>query len=188
MVEPLARNPAKVEHLSSRTCLAEGSPFRGAGKNHSYSNSTLTTAASIISQTIPNICCAWVGENGMGCYVMMWLCDLVNWKMMPCELQKTYVTARPLRRKFRCACDPGVINRNKPGKNPRHNSVLQDISPYSKQKGHYSVLQNSTAYQSSLQSSKYASLFEASTKWHSVPQGTTAYHSTLHELPLRTTK
>lgn len=129
-----------------------------------------------------------VGENGMGCYVMMWLCDLVNWKMMPCELQKTYVTARPLRRKFRCACDPGVINRNKPGKNPRHNSVLQDISPYSKQKGHYSVLQNSTAYQSSLQSSKYASLFEASTKWHSVPQGTTAYHSTLHELPLRTTK
>ena len=52
----------------------------------------------------------------MGCYVMMWLCDLVNWKMMRCELQKTHVTARPLRRKFRCACDPGMINRNKPGK------------------------------------------------------------------------
>ena len=52
--------------------------------------------------------CDVVGSEVMWCDAM-WLCDVVNWEMC-CELRRADVTAKRLRRPFRCAMWPAMQN------------------------------------------------------------------------------
>ena len=133
----------------------------------------------------------------------MWLCDVLNWEMVCCELRGARVTAKPVRRPFQCAVQPWDARHKKTTDSPCHRTttryykelvrttmfhsgttpvLLSTTKCYSGTTPYYKVRLRTIPYYSALQSSTpYYKVLRRTPKYYAVLQSTTP-------VLLRTTK